>query len=173
MSVLSWLVDLVKGIIGTIMNFLQKHGIALLIVALIVAVFVPGAFAAVGAYISSAWVSVTGWVASGWASLATWAGGALTGVADWASSIGWGTFLKLATGAAILLDPKGAASALGSLAKTAASVASSVVRPFMPWILGGLGLYLLTKSKSNGGTTVVTSQPALQRQAALKGGTSG
>lgn len=132
-----------------ILNFLKKLLKwllpILLIAGVVAAVFFPSVLPLVGSYLSTAWSAVSGWVGSAFSSVASWGGSALTAIGSYLSSASFGEVIKLATGAAILVDPEGVGAGLGNAAQGIGGAASSVVRaiPTAVWVGGGLLLAFL------------------------------
>jgi len=129
---------------------LMKWLVPLIIVALIVlAVFFPPAFAVVSAYMATAWSAVSGWAATAWTAISNGAGAVITAATEYVSGLSFAETVKMALGAAIILDPEGVADAAGSLVESAGNVLASVASKLnLPLIIGGLGAAWLLMSNS-------------------------
>lgn len=148
MSLFSSIGKFFKKIFDAILKFLKKFWWVIVIILIILAVFFPYVLPAIWSFLQTAWATVGGWISTAWGAISSWAGSAWTAAQGWVAEASFSDVLKLAAGAAVLIDPEGVVGGIGDvIADVAKAIPSSV------WLIGGgvLAFWLLSgrKSKSN------------------------
>lgn len=147
MSFLSGIGKLFKKIFAAIKKLLKWLGPLLIIIAIIIAIFFPYLIPVIMGWISAAWTAVAttvgGWISAGWGWLVSAGSTLLSNASSWVSEASFADVLKVATGAAVLLNPEGVAEGAGSIIGAIGEVVADVLGPSMPWIIIGLAAYLL------------------------------
>lgn len=150
----------IKKLFAKIFSFLKKilkWLLPLLLVALVVvAVFFPTVLPVIGSWLTTAWSTAGGWLGSAWTAMVNGGGAVVSAATAWLKEASWTELLKLAVGAAIIVDPGGVAEAAGSLASSFVDVAASVAKPLLPLILGGAAIWLLFFREGDGETVYVS-----------------
>lgn len=155
---------------------LLKWLLPILAIALIIAaVFFPTVLPVIGSYLSTAWGAVSGWVGSAFSSVGSWIGGALSSIGSYLSAASFGEVIKLATGAAIILNPDELGEGLGSVAEGfgegVGSVLSSI--PTIAWIAGGFLLWMWLSGDGGSAVNVVVPGTTNDRNRSDDGGAIG
>lgn len=165
MSIFSAIGKLFKKIWAAIMKMLKWLLPIIIIILVIIAIFFPyllpviwgwvaTAWTAVSTAATAAWGAVSSWVATGWqwlttAASAIWnAGGEVASTAwsaasEWVAEASLSDVLKLATGAAVILNPEGVGSAIGNIVEGAAEAVGKVLKAVGPlgWAAIAAGVY--------------------------------
>lgn len=152
--------NLFKKLMSLIKDIIKWLGPLAIIVYILIWIFAPAlipvihawlstAWAAVQAFATAAWTTATTWLASIWTVIGDFTGAAWSAVDGWFAEASFGEVLKLATGAAIILNPEGIADGVGSIIDSVGDVVSKVVDPLLPWLIGGLAVWLVWKLNSD------------------------
>lgn len=131
--------NLFKKMLNSILKFLKKFWWVLVIIIIILAIYFPTVLPAIWAWIQNAWTVVTGWLGTLWSTVGSWASSAWTAAQGWVASASFGDVLKLAAGAAVLLDPEGVADGIGGIISDVVEAIPSAVW----WGLGALAVWWL------------------------------
>lgn len=161
----------IKKLFSKIMDFLKKLlkwlGPIILVALIIIAIFFPAMWAVVVQWASAAWTAVVstvgGWLTTAWGWLVSGAKGLWSIASSWLADASFTDVLKLAAGAAVILDPEGAADAIGSVVggvvDAVGDVAEALLGENWPWILaGGAAFYFLVWRKRDEGKTTLRIQ---------------
>lgn len=116
------------------------------------------AWAAIQAFAATAWATIGSWLSSAWTIISSWGGAAWDAASGWVAEASFGEVLKLATGAAIILNPEGAAEGIGTIIESIGSVVKDILGPYLPWVLGGLALWFFWPSGDNEETVVIETR---------------
>lgn len=145
MSLFSSIGKFFKKIFDAILKFLKKFWWVIVIILIILAVFFPAVLPAIMTFLKTAWATVGGWISTAWGAISSWGGKAWTAAQGWVAEASFSDVLKLAAGAAVLIDPEGVVGGVGSaISKVVKSIPKAV------WLVGGgvLAFWLLKGSKN-------------------------
>lgn len=149
MSLLSGIGKFFKKLLDAILKLL-KWLLPILIIALIViAIFFPYLIPVIIQWATTAWAAVSGWVSAAWGWISSGASFLWTAATEFVGEASFADVLKLAAGAAVVLNPEGVADAAGGLLEDVVDTATKVLGPVLPWLIGGLAIYLLWPSDSD------------------------
>lgn len=111
------------------------------------------AWTAISSAASTLWTTVSGWIGTAWKAIGSFAGGVWDAASGWLAEAEWSEVLKLAAGAAIILNPEGVAEGVGTVVDavgdTIGTIVEKVAVPLLPWILGGVGLWFLFRRRDD------------------------
>lgn len=161
---------LFKKILAVLKKLFKWLGPLIIIIAILIVIFAPylipvimgwlsTAWAAISGFAVTVWTTISGWISAAWGVLSSVAGDLWTAGEKWLAEASWGEVLKLAAGAAVILNPEGAADALGSVVDTVGDFVAKVAGPLLPWIVGGALLWFLFKGDNdepNGSVVIQT-----------------
>jgi hypothetical protein len=157
MSIFSAIGRLFKKVWAAIKKILKKFWpIILIILVIVICIYFPGFFTMAWGYLSSLFATIGGWITTAWTALAGWVSGALNWAGAAVSSLGWGEWLKLAAGVAIVANPGGV---IGGIADAIVGIAKAI--PWYVWAAGATALYFWlspSSSKEDEATKVVIRQ---------------
>jgi phage-related protein len=157
-SILDWIKAVIEKIIAFITNFIEEYWLVLLAIVLIC--YAPGigswlttnGFASLGSAFTWVGATVTQPVLSALSTV--WSGVAAVGSAF--ADAGLGTQLAVVAGSMALIAPEEATAVIDEAIDLASDVIGSVVGAvvsatnILPWLLGGLGLYLIFTGDDEG-----------------------
>lgn len=162
MSLLSGIGSFFGKIFDAILKFLKKFWWVIVIILIILAVFFPAVLPAIWAFLQTAWTAVSGWVGTFFSTMASWASKAWSAGQEWVAEASWGEVLKLAAGAAVIMNPEGVADGVGSVIDTVADGIGNIVQaiPTSVWLIGGglLAFWLLSGSSGEESTVIIRGE---------------
>lgn len=152
MSLFSSIGKFFKKIIDAILKFLKKFWWVIVIILIILAVFFPYVLPAIWSFLQTAWATVGGWISTAWGAISSWAGTAWSAAQGWVAEASFSDVLKLAAGAAVLIDPEGV---VGGIGDAIADIAKAIPTPV--WLVGGgiLAFWLLGGRKKSSSEVVI------------------
>lgn len=169
MSIFSSIGRLFSKIFSFLKKLLKWLGPILIIIAIVIAVFFPYLIPVIMGWVSTAWAAITttlgGWISAAWGSISSGASFLWTAMTEWVGEASFMDVVKMAAGAAILIDPEGAADAAGSLIESVGEATGGVIgdvadalSPFFPWLIAGAVAYLVFTSDDENETTVMVEK---------------
>lgn len=149
MSLLSGIGKFFKKLLDAILKILKWLLPILIIILIIIAIFFPYLLPIIMQWAAAAWTAVAGWVSTAWGWISSGVSFIWKAVTEYVAEASFADVLKLAAGAAVILNPEGVADAAGGLLEDVADIATKVLGPVLPWILGGLAVYFLWPSSKD------------------------
>lgn len=173
MSLLSGIGSFFGKIFDAILKFLKKFWWVIVIILIILAVFFPAVLPAIWAFLQTAWTAVSGWIGTFFSTMASWASKAWSAAEEWVAEASFGEVLKLAAGAAVIVNPEGVADGVGSVVDTVVDGVASLVKdiPTSVWLIGGglLAFWLFSGNSNDESTILIRSD---EDQSSRSGGGS-
>lgn len=146
MSLFSSIGKFFKKLLDALIKLL-KWLLPILIIALIViAIFFPYLLPVIWAWVGTAWTAVSGWVATAWGWISSGASFLWKAATEWVAEASFADVLKLAAGAAVILNPEGVADAAGGLLETVVDAVAPIVSTALPWLIAGAVAYFVFTS---------------------------
>lgn len=148
MSLFSSIGKFFKKLLDALLKLLKWLLPILIIVLIVIAIFFPYLLPVIWAWVGAAWTAAAGWVATAWSWISAGASFLWKAATEWVAEASFADVLKLATGAAVILNPEGVADAAGGLLETIVDAVGPVVSAALPWLIAGAAAYFIFTSDS-------------------------